>query len=110
MRIREPFNGASHLVGLLLAGAGTVLLLHLAHSPAQWVAFAIYGATLILLYGASAMYHTLPVGERPLGALGPLDHIAFFFLIAATSPPGPPPPLKGVFGGSLPTPVGLTPR
>ena len=33
MRIREPVNGASHLVGLLLAGAGTVLLLRMALGP-----------------------------------------------------------------------------
>src|SRR5688572_1733831 len=87
MHIREPFNGASHLVGLLLAGAGTVLLLRLAQGRAQLAAFAIYGATLILLYGASALYHTLPLAERPLRALRTLDHIAIYFLIAGTYTP-----------------------
>jgi hemolysin III len=101
MRIREPFNGASHLVGLLLAGAGTVLLLHLAQSPAQRVAFAIYGATLILLYGASAMYHTLPLADRPLRALRTLDHIAIYFLIAGTYTPVALITLNSVLGWSL---------
>ena len=101
MQIREPFNGASHLVGLLLAGAGTVLLLRLAQGPAQLAAFAIYGATLILLYGASAMYHTLPLADRPLRALRTLDHIAIYFLIAGTYTPVALITLDGVLGWSL---------
>ncbi len=87
MRIREPVNGVSHLFGLLLAGAGTILLLRTAREPARLVAFAIYGATLILLYGASTLYHTLPLAERPLRALRMLDHIAIYFLIAGTYTP-----------------------
>jgi hemolysin III len=87
MRIREPVNGASHLVGLLLAGAGTLLLLRMADTPEQLAAFSIYGATLILLYAASCLYHTLPLPERPLRALRTLDHIAIYFLIAGTYTP-----------------------
>jgi hemolysin III len=87
MRIREPVNGASHLVGLLLAGAGTALLLRMAHGPWQLAAFSVYGATLILLYGASTLYHILPLSDRPLRALRTLDHIAIYFLIAGTYTP-----------------------
>jgi hemolysin III len=87
MRIREPVNGASHLIGLLLAGAGTILLLRMANGPSQLVAFSIYCATLILLYGASTLYHVLPLSERPLRALRTLDHIAIYFLIAGTYTP-----------------------
>ncbi|HEX2250491.1 MAG TPA: hemolysin III family protein [Gemmatimonadales bacterium] len=87
MRIREPVNGASHLVGLLLAAAGTLLLLSMASGPEQLAAFSVYGATLILLYGASTLYHTLPLPERPLRALRTLDHIAIYFLIAGTYTP-----------------------
>lgn len=87
MRIREPFNGASHLLGLLLAGAGTILLLRMASGPWQLASFSVYGATLILLYAASALYHMLPVSERPLRALRTLDHIAIYFLIAGTYTP-----------------------
>lgn len=87
MRIREPFNGASHLVGLLLGGAGTVLLLRMAHGSAQVIALSIYCATLILLYAASALYHTLPLQERQLRVLRTLDHIAIYFLIAGTYTP-----------------------
>jgi hemolysin III len=87
MRIREPFNGASHLVGLVLACAGTWTLLRWASGPWEVVAFAIYGATLILLYGSSFLYHSLAVAGRPLQALRTLDHIAIYFLIAGTYTP-----------------------
>jgi hemolysin III len=87
MRIREPFNGASHLIGLLLGGAGTVMLLRMAQGREQLVALSVYGATLILLYGASTLYHTLSLTERQLRALRRLDHIAIYFLIAGTYTP-----------------------
>jgi len=51
------------------------------------MAFGIYGATLILLYAASTLYHMLPLSERPLRALRTLDHIAIYFLIAGTYTP-----------------------
>jgi len=101
MRIREPFNGTSHLLGLLLAGAGTLLLLRSARQPAQLVAFAIYGTTLILLYGASTLYHSLPLAERPLRALRTLDHIAIYFLIAGTYTPLALITLNGTLGWTL---------
>ena len=101
MRIREPFNGASHLLGLLLAGAGTILLLRLAREPTQLVAFGIYGATLILLYGASTLYHTLPLAERPLRALRTLDHVAIYFLIAGTYTPVALITLDGALGWTI---------
>jgi hemolysin III len=87
MRIREPVNGVSHLLGLLLATAGTILLLRMASGPWPLAAFAVYGATLILLYGASTLYHVLPLSDRPLRALRTLDHIAIYFLIAGTYTP-----------------------
>jgi hemolysin III len=87
MRIREPINGLSHLLGLALATAGTVVLLGMAQRPEQVAAFSIYGATLILLYSASALYHSLPLSDRPLRALRTIDHIAIYFLIAGTYTP-----------------------
>jgi hemolysin III len=87
MRIREPINGLSHLLGLVLAAAGTLMLMSLASRPEQLAGFGVYGSTLILLYAASTLYHTLPLPERPLRALRTLDHIAIYFLIAGTYTP-----------------------
>jgi hemolysin III len=87
MRIREPVNGLSHLLGLVLAASGTLFLLGVAERPEQLTAFSIYGGTLILLYTASTLYHTLSLSERPLRALRTVDHIAIYFLIAGTYTP-----------------------
>ena len=87
MRFREPVNAWSHLVGLVLATAGTVLLLRLAHRPAERVAFGVYGGSLILLYAASSLYHALPLPRHRLRRLRTLDHIAIYFLIAGTYTP-----------------------
>jgi hemolysin III len=101
MRIREPFNGTSHLVGFVLAAAGTVLLLRLARNPWQLAGFSVYGASLLLLYGASSLYHLLPLSDRPLRALRTLDHIAIYFLIAGTYTPIALVTLHGRFGWGL---------
>jgi hemolysin III len=87
MRIREPINGLSHLLGLVLAAGGTVFLLGMAHRPEQVAAFSIYGGTLILLYSASTLYHSLPLSDRSRRALRTIDHIAIYFLIAGTYTP-----------------------
>jgi hemolysin III len=87
MRVREPFNAGSHFVGFLLAGLGTWYLLQAATGLVQLLAFGIYGATLLLLYGASTCYHGLPLGTIGLRRLRTLDHIAIYFLIAGTYTP-----------------------
>jgi hemolysin III len=87
MRLREPFNGLSHLVGLVLACAGTAALLRMAQEPRALTAFSVYGATLILLYGVSSLYHSLHLSDRSRRAFRTLDHIAIYFLIAGTYTP-----------------------
>ncbi len=86
--IREPVNGISHLAGALASVAGlTVLLVLSAGDARRTTSFAVYGATLVLLYTASALYHSLPVGPRARRLLQRLDHAAVFALIAGTYTP-----------------------
>ena len=87
MRAREPFNTWSHLVGLMLATAGTAGLLLRADRSAERLAFGIYGGTLILLYAASTVYHGVTASPARLRALRTLDLIAIYFLIAGTYTP-----------------------
>jgi hemolysin III len=87
MRIREPVNAWSHFIGLLLAVAGSVLLLRLARDTAQTAAFAVYGGSLVLLYAVSTLYHALPLPAHRLRPLRTLDHVAVYFLIAGTYTP-----------------------
>lgn len=101
MRIREPFNAGSHLLGLLLAIGGSVVLLQMSRPGAELTAFAVYCGTLMLLYTVSTVYHTLPLPAPRLRPLRMLDHIAIYFLIAGTYTPVALLALRGPFGWGL---------
>ena len=101
MRVREPVNAWSHLVGLVLAAVGTVTLLRMARGAWETAAFAVYGGSLILLYSASTLYHSLPLPTHRLRPLRTLDHIAIYFLIAGTYTPVALVTLGGVWGWTL---------
>ncbi len=103
--VREPFNTWSHLVGLVLAAVGTGLLLRSATRPAERTAFAVYGASLVLLYAASTVYHWLPLPRERLRPFRTLDHIAIYFLIAGTYTPVLLVTLHGALGWALLTTV-----
>jgi hemolysin III len=79
-----------------------VVLVSLARGkPWHLSGFAIYGATLTLLYLASALYHSLPLGERGIRRLLMLDRIGIYLLIAGTYTPLCLVPLRGAWGWSL---------
>jgi hemolysin III len=85
---REPVNSLTHLVGALLSLVGLVVLLVLAAGePWRTVSFAIYGTTLVLLYTASTLLHSLHVGARAQRRLRLFDHAAIFLLIAGSYTP-----------------------
>jgi hemolysin III len=100
--IREPFCGLSHFVGVVVSVVGLVALLVLANGrPWHVVSFAIYGASLILLYTASTLYHSLPVPPHHVVRLRRFDYSAIFLLIAGTYVPLCLVPLRGPWGWSL---------
>jgi hemolysin III len=100
--IKEPFPGISHLAGALLSVAALVALLLRANGR-TWhvVSFAIYGASLILLYAASAMTHSIHCSPRISDRLDRLDYSAIFLLIAGTYTPICLVPLRGPWGWAL---------
>lgn len=102
--IKDPISSLTHLAGLLLSVAGLVLLLvrSVAHAKMRLVvACSIFGASLILLYAASTLYHWLRVSERATRVLKRLDHTMIFVLIAGTYTPFCLGPLQGPWGWSL---------
>jgi hemolysin III len=99
----EKFNTYSHLAGALLALAGGVVLVVLgALSGDVWkiVSFSIYGATLLLLYSFSTLYHNAAQG-RGKDFLQKLDHNAIYLLIAGSYTPFSLVSLRGPWGWSL---------
>jgi hemolysin III len=103
-KFRDPVSGLTHLAGVLLSIAAVILLEHSAilHGT-LWhiVAYAIFGTSLILLYGASSLYHLLQLSPRGITILRRIDHTMIFVLIAGTYTPVCLIPLRGVWGWSL---------
>ncbi|MDE6733759.1 MAG: hemolysin III family protein [Oscillospiraceae bacterium] len=99
----EIFNSVSHGVGSLLSIAGTTVLIVLAaiHGGAwEVVSAAIYGASLIILYTMSTLYHAL-TNRRAKSFFRIMDHDTIFFLIAGTYTPITLIPLRGAVGWVL---------
>lgn len=89
-QIREPVNALTHLLGAVAAAIGMIVLLvngAANDSARQVVAFAIFGASLVLLYATSGIYHSLNISERGLAILRRLDHMMIYVLIAGTYTP-----------------------
>jgi hemolysin III len=87
---REPFNGISHLIGAILSTWGLVALLKRANlygTSSHIIAFAIFGASLIMLYTTSAIYHLVNASEEVINILRHLDHMMIYILIAGTYTP-----------------------
>ena len=98
----EKFNAVTHLIGAVLAVAGTVVLIEVAakdSDPWKIVSVSIYGATLVLLYCFSTLYHSLR--GRAKNILRIFDHHSIYLLIAGTYTPFCLVTLRGPWGWSL---------
>lgn len=104
LRLKDPVNGLSHLVGAILSVAGLAVLVTLAAKHATaWhvVSFSIYGSSMILLYTASALYHMLPLSEKGTRIFRTIDHIMIYMLIAGTYTPFCLVAIRGGWGWSI---------
>jgi len=84
----ETFNALSHLAGAGLATAALVALVSRAaiHADAAAIgACSVYGASLVLLYLSSTLYHSLR--GRAKSVVQRIDHSAIYLLIAGTYTP-----------------------
>lgn len=102
-RAEEFFHAATHGMGAVLAAVGGVVLLLEAlgtGDPWRVTSFAIYAATLVLLYSVSTLYHGV---SRPglKGKLRVMDHAAIYLLIAGSYTPFILLRLRGPWGWTL---------
>jgi len=99
----EIANSVTHGVALLASVAALPILVVMAvvrRDPWQVVGGAVFGATLILLYTASTLYHALPQ-PRAKRVFRVLDHSAIYLLIAGTYTPFALGALRGPWGWTL---------
>lgn len=103
IKLKEPLSGLLHLFGMFFGIAALVLLLVFGHdSPWKVVSFSIYGASVILLYLFSTLYHWLPkeAGGK-YQVFRKLDHCSIYALIAGTYTPFCLITLNGAWGWTL---------
>src|SRR5262249_49576250 len=98
---REPVNAWSHAAGMVLALPVTWLLWKRCTEPdcrrqsfgpisfhgIKALCLLVFGVSLVLCYGISALFHATPLTGRLLGQLHRLDHVGIYVLIAGTYTP-----------------------
>ena len=106
---RNPYDGLrtwsalTHGVGIVLAILALILLLQVTvHRSAVTVtAVSVYAVSMLCLYSASTIYHSLRTGVRGRLLLRKLDHLMIYFLIAGTYTPICLIPLGGTLSGRV---------
>jgi hemolysin III len=99
----EIANSITHGIGAALGIAALVLLVVFSAKYGDaWrvVSFSIYGATLIILYLASTLYHSMPPG-RVKKFFRIFDHVSIYLLIAGTYTPVALVSMRGGWGWTL---------
>lgn len=89
-KVKDPGSALTHfiaMIGAIIAAAP--LLFRASREPDQihLIALSIFIVSMILLYAASTIYHTLNVSEAVNKGLRKLDHMMIFILIAGTYTP-----------------------
>ena len=99
----EIAHALTHGLGVVLAIAGlTVMVARATLYGNAWhiVGAAIFGTTLVLMYTASTLYHSIPL-PRAKKVLRVIDHSTIYLLIAGTYTPLTLVTLNGAVGWTL---------
>ncbi len=87
---RDPISGLTHLAGAIFAIVALCILAaqaaiygHVLHM----VSFMIFGATMLLMFASSTVYHLIHASDDTIKWLKRVDHMAIFLLIAGTYTP-----------------------
>ena len=88
--IREPGSAITHFIALMMALFASVPLLvkaGLTSGQENFTAMCIFMLSMVLLYGASATYHSVNLSGKPLRIFRKIDHMMIFVLIAGSYTP-----------------------
>jgi len=87
-KMTNPVRGFLHGSAAVVSAAGmTLLIVRSAPDAARVVSMTIFGVSLIGLYSASALYHSVPWREKWKQRMQRLDHSMIFILVAGTYTP-----------------------
>jgi len=88
--IREPGSAITHFIAMMMALVAAVPLLVKAAGSSNQIcltAMTVFMLSMVLLYGASATYHSINVSGRILKIFRKVDHMMIFVLIAGSYTP-----------------------
>ena len=90
LKIKDPGSALTHFIAMILAlCASSPLIMKAAREPgaSHVLALSIFITSMVLLYAASTIYHTLDISPRINRILRKADHMMIFILIAGTYTP-----------------------
>lgn len=99
--IRDPISSLTHFIGALLSLVALYILTQqaLTHGTVwHLVSFVIFGIGMLIMFGSSALYHTVHASDKTIQWLKRIDHMAIFIMIAASYTPFCLVPLHGATG------------
>ena len=103
--LREPVNGLTHFIGAVLSIFALLAMLIKSYakgtSITTFLSVLFFGVSMILLYSASATYHSVIANDKVIKLLKRLDHSMIFILIAGSYAPFCLIALEGKIGLSL---------
>lgn len=102
--VKPRLRGVSHEVTFYLAAIACAVLVPLAPPGIARIAAAVYGASVVTLFGTSALYHRRNWSPEARALMRRLDHAAIFVLIAGSYTPiclVALPPERGLFLAAL---------
>ena len=88
--LKDPGSAITHFIAMLMAiFSATPLLIKAAHKedPIYVISLAIFIGSMILLYTASTLYHSLDISEKVNKRLKKFDHMMISVLIAGSYTP-----------------------
>ena len=84
---KPRLRGYLHQEAFFFAAGACALLIAKATSGVSIFATSVYSATLMIMFGVSAIYHRPQWHPRPRAIMKRLDHSSIFLLIAGTATP-----------------------
>ena len=85
--IREPGNFFTHVIPAFLAIPALYLLIQKASNLFAYTAAYIYGFAIMVLFGVSAIYHSVPKTEYGIRFWQKFDHCCIYLMIAGSFTP-----------------------
>jgi hemolysin III len=89
-KLKDPGSAITHFIGTLMAlFAATPLLIKAASQPklVHLVSLGVFIMSMILLYTASTIYHSIKGSKKTIRRLKKFDHMMIYVLIAGTYTP-----------------------